>query len=72
MSQLPKTSVKGNDHAISIPEEEYEMGIETCKHNLHARIIWPKGETPLTVFALREKLKSDLEIFWQMGNLFHW
>jgi len=30
--------------------------METCKHNLHARIIWPKGSTPLTVFELRAKL----------------
>jgi len=47
MSQLPKTSVKGNNHAITIPEDEYELGMEACKFNLHARIIWPKGATPL-------------------------
>lgn len=33
------------------------MGRYTCKNNLHARVIWPKGSTPLTVAALIEKLK---------------
>ena len=67
MSQFPKTSVKGNNHAISIPKDEYEIGIETCKHNLHARIIWPKGVTPLTVQALREKLKGIWKSFGRWG-----
>ena len=31
-------------------------GSEACEHNLHARIIWLKGATPLTIFALRPKL----------------
>jgi hypothetical protein len=57
MSQLPKPSRKGDDFAIPIPDDEYEIGLEACKNNLHARIIWPKGATPLTVHALREKLK---------------
>lgn len=34
------------------------MGLEACKFNLHARIFWPKGSTPLTVHALRTKLSS--------------
>jgi len=33
-------------------------GLEACKHNLHGRIIWPKGSTPLTVVALRNKLSA--------------
>ncbi|MCI47086.1 F-box family protein, partial [Trifolium medium] len=37
---------------------EYDVGIETCKHNLHGRVIWPKGSTPLRVEALREKLRT--------------
>jgi hypothetical protein len=32
------------------------MWIETCKHNLRGRIIWPKGSTLLTVVTLRDKL----------------
>lgn len=43
---------------IPIPEDEYQHGLNECKNNLHARVIWPKGATPLTVYALREKLKS--------------
>jgi hypothetical protein len=34
------------------------VGLETCKHNLMARIIWPKGSISLTVVALRAKLAS--------------
>jgi hypothetical protein len=55
-SQLPKPVLKGDNFAIAIPGEEYMAGMETCKHNLHARIIWPKGSTPLTTAALRNKL----------------
>jgi hypothetical protein len=29
-----------------------------CKHNLHGRVIWPKGSPPLKVDALRYKLQS--------------
>jgi hypothetical protein len=56
-SQLPKPTIKGDKFSISIPDEEYDMGMEDCKNNLHARIIWPKGSSPLTVVALKEKLK---------------
>jgi len=38
-SQLPQPVLKGDNLAIEIPEEEYVAGMETCKHNLHARII---------------------------------
>lgn len=30
--------------------------MEACKNNLHARIIWPKGSSPLSVVGLNEKL----------------
>jgi len=66
LSQLPKPCLKGNESAILIPEDEYEAGIETCKNNLHARVIWPKGATPLSTHALREKLKP----LWK--NLGRW
>ena len=56
--QHPQPVFKGDNLAIAIPEEEYMAGIAACKHNLHARIIWPKGATPLTVFALRTKLST--------------
>lgn len=57
-SQLPQPVIKGVNLSISIPEEEYEAGMASCKLNLHARVIWPKGATPLTVFALRNCLLS--------------
>ncbi|MCH85772.1 hypothetical protein A2U01_0006622, partial [Trifolium medium] len=56
LSQLPQACVKGDGLAIPIPEEEYLAGMDACKHNLHGRIVWPKGATPLTVVAVKEKL----------------
>jgi hypothetical protein len=56
MSQFPPTSVKGASLAVEIPEEEYLAGMNACKHNLHGRIIWPKGTTPLSVVDLKKKL----------------
>lgn len=70
MSQLPQISVKGHHHAITIPGNEYELGMETCKFNLHARVIWPKGSSPLTTFALREKLKAIWKYFGRWGISF--
>jgi hypothetical protein len=61
LSQLPQACFKGDELAIGIPEEEYMAGIDACKHNLHGRIIWPKGATPLTVAAL----KSTLTPLWK-------
>lgn len=57
-SQLPKPILKGDNFSISIPEDAYLVGMEACKHNLHARVIWPKGSTPLAVFDLHNKLSS--------------
>jgi hypothetical protein len=56
VSQLPQPVVKGERLAIEIPEVAYEAGLDACKHNLHGRILWPKGSTPLSVVALKEKL----------------
>ncbi|MCI30784.1 F-box family protein [Trifolium medium] len=55
---MPRPCVKGDMIAISIPEEEYLARVETCKHNQHGRVVWPKakGETPLTIVALKNKL----------------
>ncbi|MCI06020.1 pectin acetylesterase, partial [Trifolium medium] len=58
LSQLPKSCVKGDNIAILIPEEEYVVGINACKHNLHGRVILPKGTTPYIVEGLRAKLAS--------------
>jgi hypothetical protein len=48
--------VKGDRLAIEIPENYYQVGLEACKHNLHGRVLWPKGSTPLSVGALKDKL----------------
>lgn len=60
-SQLPQPVIKGDRLSIVIPEEEYNDGMTACKFNLHARILWAKGSTPLTVQAL----KSKLSIMWK-------
>ncbi|KAK2418107.1 hypothetical protein QL285_040346 [Trifolium repens] len=57
-NQLPKPCVKGNKISIIIPEDDYEAGIDDCKHCLHGRVIWPKGATPVSVVALRTVLAS--------------
>src|SRR4051812_43341218 len=59
-SQLPTPCVKGDRLSIMIPEDEYILGLESCKHNLHGRIIWPKGSTPITV----QQLKTKLQTLW--------
>ncbi|KAK2429370.1 hypothetical protein QL285_027819 [Trifolium repens] len=56
LSQIQQLVVKGDRLAIEIPEAAYEAGLEACKHNLHGRILWPKGSTPLSVVALKAKL----------------
>jgi hypothetical protein len=56
LSQIQQPVVKGDRLAIEIPEAVYEAGLEACKHNLHGRILWPKGSTPLSVVALKAKL----------------
>lgn len=40
--------------------------MDACKYNLHARVLWSKGATPLTVYALR----NSLSILWK--NLGKW
>jgi hypothetical protein len=40
--------------------------MDACKHNLHGRIVWPKGATPLTVLDLKKKLS----LIWK--NLARW
>jgi hypothetical protein len=61
LSQLPQPVVKGDRLAIEIPENYYLAGLEACKHNLHGRILWPKGSTPLSVGAL----KDQLSLIWK-------
>lgn len=56
-ASYPNLPLKGDKFSIEISDEEYELGLDPCKNNLHARVIWPKGSTPLIIVALREKLK---------------
>ena len=55
-NQFSVPIMKGARFSITTPEEEYLSGSKSCKSNLHARIVWPKGSIPLTVVALKEKL----------------
>jgi hypothetical protein len=59
--------LKGDRLAIEIPENAYQAGLDACKHNLHGRIVWPKGSTPVTVVALKEKLSMIWKGFSKWG-----
>ncbi|XP_058754626.1 uncharacterized protein LOC131627787 [Vicia villosa] len=65
LSQLPTPCLKGDRLAITIPEDEYALGVEACKHHLHGRVVWSKGSQPLTVVSLKNKL---LEVWPQIGK----
>lgn len=39
-SQLAVPYMKGDQFAISITEDEYLLGLESCKHNLRCQILW--------------------------------
>lgn len=58
LSQFPPACVKGDRLTITIPEEEYKLGVEVCKHHLHGRVVWSKGATPLIVVNLKSQLMS--------------
>jgi hypothetical protein len=66
-SQLPQPVVKGDRLAIEIPDFAYQAGLDACKYNLHGRIFWSKGSTPLTVVALKAKLAMIWKDFSQWG-----
>jgi hypothetical protein len=66
-SQFPQAVLKGDELAIQIPEFEYEAGMADCKHNLHGRVIWPKGSSPLTAAALKAKLSMIWKDFSKWG-----
>ncbi|WJX63397.1 hypothetical protein P8452_48286 [Trifolium repens] len=71
LSQFPQPVVKGDRLAIEIPESIYEAGLEACKHNLHGRILWPKGSTPLSVVALKTKLSQVWKDLSRWGVISH-
>jgi hypothetical protein len=72
LSQFQQPVVKGDRLAIEIPEAAYEAGLEACKHNLHGRILWPKGSTPLSVVALKAKLASIWKDLSRWGVISIW
>lgn len=39
VSQFSIPCFKGDRLAIVIPEGEYKLGVEACKHHLHGRVI---------------------------------
>lgn len=39
LSQIPISCMKGDILEISITKDEFELGLEACKHNLYGRII---------------------------------
>lgn len=56
LSQLPHPCVKGDSISIKISKDEYKKGLECCKNNLHGRLILSKGDKPIEIQDLREKL----------------
>jgi hypothetical protein len=48
-----------------VSSDDYEAGIEACKHNIHRRIVWLKGATPLIVVALKNKVTP----IWRGGEI---
>lgn len=56
VSKLPKPCLKGEKISIEIPEEAYKQGLDRCKNNLHGRLMMAKGDKPLWLNELREKL----------------
>lgn len=71
MSQLLAPCVEGGRIVISITEEEYQLGLEACKDNLHGRIIWPKAQRPpLVVVNLCAKLNDLWISIGKRGNIF--
>lgn len=69
-SQLPQPVLKGDQLSIAIPEDDYNEGMTDCKFNLHARVLWAKGSTPLTVHALKAKLSNMWKDLSQWGIQF--
>lgn len=65
--QLPQPILKGDNFSFEIPEDDYDDGMTACKFNLYARVIWPKGSTPLIVHALCSKLATMWKDMSQWG-----
>lgn len=44
--------MEGDCLLITVSEEEYKLGLKVYKYNLHGRILWPKGSTPLVIVTI--------------------
>ncbi|KAL2330012.1 hypothetical protein Fmac_017593 [Flemingia macrophylla] len=60
LSQLSAPCMKGDKLVITIPEEEYKLGLEGFKYNLHGRLVLPKGATPPKFHELKALLENLL------------
>ncbi|CAI8603008.1 unnamed protein product [Vicia faba] len=68
ISQLPQPILKGDRLSITIPEDEYQARVESCKHNLHGRVLWPKCSKPLSTGQNSREVLRFLEEFRKMEN----
>lgn len=50
--------LKGNALVVKVPEDEYKVGLATCKNNLHGCLILAKGDASIHVEDLRIKLEN--------------
>ncbi|PNX76905.1 hypothetical protein L195_g032864, partial [Trifolium pratense] len=56
VGNFPKPCLKGKRLSIKIPKDSYKAGLDRCKNNLHGRLIMAKGDKPLRLHEIREKL----------------
>jgi len=59
--QFPRSSLKGDDMAIKIPENKYKFNLESYKNHIHGRLILSKGDPPPKLQDLRDKMN----ILWK-------
>lgn len=71
LSQLPRPCIKGDSVSIKISENEYIKGLDSCKMNLHGRLILSKGDKPIKFNDLRDKLSQLWKPIgqWRMTSL---
>lgn len=58
LTPLPPRIVTRKTVRVKITQTEYEVGISDCRTNLHSRLILRKGDSPLTILALKKKLSN--------------
>lgn len=58
LSQLPHPCVKGDALTIKISKDEYQLGLQSCRNNIHGRLFLSKGDAPIKAVELRAKLSN--------------